>query len=54
MMVYDADVGWTGNILGGATMWITDGLGEPEIEDARDGLLALLLQHRELGFLAPG
>ena len=33
MMVYDADVGWTGNILGGATMWITDGLGE-EIEDA--------------------
>lgn len=39
MMVYDADVGWTGNILGGATMWITDGLGE-EIEDAA---LAFLL-----------
>ena len=39
MMVYDAEVGWTGNILGGATMWITDGL-EPEIEE---GAMAFLL-----------
>lgn len=38
-MVYDAEVGWTGNILGGATMWITDGL-EPEIEE---GAMAFLL-----------
>ena len=39
MMVYDADVGWTGNILGGATMWITDGLA-PDVED---GAMAFLL-----------
>ncbi len=32
-MVYDEEDGWTGNILGGATMWISDGL-EPEVEDA--------------------
>ncbi len=38
-MVYDAEVGWTGNIIGGATMWITDGL-EPEVEE---GALAFLL-----------
>jgi sn-glycerol 3-phosphate transport system substrate-binding protein len=38
-MLYDGDIGWTGNILGGATMWITDGL-EPEIEE---GALAFLL-----------
>jgi len=31
-MVYDAEVGWTGNILGGATMWVSDGL-DPEIEE---------------------
>jgi sn-glycerol 3-phosphate transport system substrate-binding protein len=39
MMVHDSEVGWTGNILGGATMWITDGL-EPEIEE---GAMAFLL-----------
>ena len=39
MMVYDGEVGWTGNILGGATMWITDGL-DPEVED---GAMAFLL-----------
>lgn len=38
MMVYDAEVGWTGNILGGATMWVSDGL-EPEIEDAATAFL---------------
>lgn len=38
-MVYDNEDGWTGNILGGATMWISDGL-EPEVED---GALAFLL-----------
>ncbi|MCY4022547.1 MAG: extracellular solute-binding protein [Anaerolineaceae bacterium] len=38
-MVYDAEVGWTGNTIGGATMWITAGL-EPEIEEAA---LAFLL-----------
>ncbi len=39
MMVYDGDVGWTGNILGGATMWISDDL-EPEVEE---GAMAFLL-----------
>jgi sn-glycerol 3-phosphate transport system substrate-binding protein len=38
-MLYDGDVEWTGNILGGATMWITDGLA-PDIEE---GALAFLL-----------
>jgi len=38
-MVHDGEVGWTGNILGGATMWITDGL-EPEVEE---GAMAFLL-----------
>ena len=33
------EVGWTGNILGGATMWISDGLS-PEAEE---GALAFLL-----------
>jgi sn-glycerol 3-phosphate transport system substrate-binding protein len=32
-MVYDEEDGWTGNILGGATMWVSDGL-EPEVADA--------------------
>ena len=39
MMVFDGEVGWTGNILGGATMWITGGL-DPEVED---GAMAFLL-----------
>ncbi len=38
-MVYDAEVGWTGNIIGGATMWITDGLET----EAEEGALAFLL-----------
>ncbi len=38
-MLYDGEIGWTGNILGGATMWITAGL-EPEIAE---GALAFLL-----------
>jgi len=38
-MPYNADFGWTGNIIGGGSMWITDGL-EPEIEE---GALAFLL-----------
>jgi sn-glycerol 3-phosphate transport system substrate-binding protein len=38
-MLYDGEVGWTGNILGGATMWITDGLA-PDVEE---GALAFLL-----------
>lgn len=38
-MVYDNEDGWTGNILGGATMWISDGL-EPEVEE---GALTFLL-----------
>ncbi len=38
-MVYDGEVGWTGNILGGATMWVTDGLSA----EAEDGALAFLL-----------
>ena len=38
-MPHDAEVGWTGNTIGGATMWITAGL-EREIEE---GALAFLL-----------
>ena len=38
-MVHDGEVGWTGNIIGGATMWVSDGL-EPEAEE---GALAFLL-----------
>jgi sn-glycerol 3-phosphate transport system substrate-binding protein len=32
-MPYDAEVGWTGNIIGGGTIWLSDGLA-PEVEDA--------------------
>jgi sn-glycerol 3-phosphate transport system substrate-binding protein len=38
-MVYDAEVGYTGNILGGATMWVTDGLST----EAEEGALSFLL-----------
>lgn len=38
-MPYNGDVGWTGNIIGGATMWVSDGL-DPAVED---GALAFLL-----------
>jgi sn-glycerol 3-phosphate transport system substrate-binding protein len=38
-MLYDADVPYTGNILGGATMWISNGL-DAEVEE---GALAFLL-----------
>lgn len=38
-MPHDAEVGWTGNTIGGATMWVTAGLA-PEIEEAA---LAFLL-----------
>lgn len=38
-MPYDAEVGWTGNLIGGSTIWLTDGL-DSEIEDAA---LAFLL-----------
>jgi sn-glycerol 3-phosphate transport system substrate-binding protein len=38
-LIRNDDYDWAGNILGGATMWITDGL-EPEIED---GAMAFLL-----------
>lgn len=38
-MPYDAEVGWGGNTIGGATMWVTAGL-QPEIEEAA---LAFLL-----------
>lgn len=32
MMMYDDEVGYTGNAIGGATMWVTDGLA-PEAEE---------------------
>jgi len=35
----DAPGGWTGNILGGATMWVSNGLSE----EVRDGAMAFLL-----------
>ncbi len=38
-MVYDGEVGWTGNIIGGATMWIT-AQDDPAVEE---GALAFLL-----------
>lgn len=36
---YDAEIGWTGNLIGGSTIWLTDGL-DSEVEDAA---LAFLL-----------
>lgn len=36
---YNDDTGWTGNLIGGATLWLVDGL-EPEVEE---GALAFLL-----------
>lgn len=36
---YNDETGWTGNIIGGATLWLTDGL-DPEVED---GALTFLL-----------
>lgn len=39
LLIRNDDYEWAGNILGGATMWITDGL-EPEVEE---GALAFLL-----------
>ncbi|MEQ8672960.1 MAG: extracellular solute-binding protein [Aggregatilineales bacterium] len=36
---YNDDTGWTGNLIGGATMWLTDGLAE----DVETGALAFLL-----------
>jgi len=38
-MPYDADYGWTGNIIGGASLWLLDGL-DPAVEE---GALAFLL-----------
>ncbi len=38
-LVRNGEYDWTGNILGGATMWITDGLA-PEVEE---GAMAFLL-----------
>ncbi|MBI1259721.1 MAG: extracellular solute-binding protein [Chloroflexi bacterium] len=38
-MIYNEEKGYTGNILGGATMWISNGL-TPEVED---GAMAFLL-----------
>ncbi len=32
-MPYDGEIGWTGNMIGGGTVWLTDGLA-PEVEDA--------------------
>ncbi len=38
-MPYDGEVGWTGNLIGGASIWLLDGL-TPEVED---GALTFLL-----------
>jgi len=38
-MPYNDETGWTGNLIGGASLWLTDGL-EPEVED---GALTFLL-----------
>lgn len=37
-MVYDDEYGWTGNLIGGATMWVSDGLA-PEVEEAATAFL---------------
>jgi sn-glycerol 3-phosphate transport system substrate-binding protein len=37
-MPYDGEVGWTGNLIGGASLWLVDGL-DPVVED---GALAFL------------
>ncbi len=36
---YNQETGWTGNLIGGATLWLTDGLA-PEVED---GALSFML-----------
>lgn len=36
---YNDETGWTGNLIGGATLWLTDGLA-PEVED---GALSFML-----------
>lgn len=38
-MPYNDETGWTGNLIGGATLWLVDGL-DPEVED---GALTFLL-----------
>ena len=55
---YNDATGWTGNLIGGATLWLTDGL-DPEVED---GALTFLLYlnntenaadwHRVTGYVA--
>jgi sn-glycerol 3-phosphate transport system substrate-binding protein len=38
-MPYDGEVGWTGNMIGGASLWLVDGL-DPAVEE---GALAFML-----------
>jgi sn-glycerol 3-phosphate transport system substrate-binding protein len=56
-MPYNADTGWTGNLIGGASLWLTDGLST----DAEDGALTFMLYidttenaaswHQESGYI---
>jgi sn-glycerol 3-phosphate transport system substrate-binding protein len=55
---YNDEVGWTGNLIGGATLWLTDGL-DPAVED---GALTFMLYmtntenaaswHKTTGYIA--
>lgn len=38
-MPYDGEIGWTGNMIGGSTIWLTDGLSA----DVEDAALSFLL-----------
>lgn len=55
---YNDETGWTGNIIGGATLWLTDGL-DPEVEDGAVSFLLFLNStenaanwHQTTGYIA--
>jgi sn-glycerol 3-phosphate transport system substrate-binding protein len=55
---YNQETGWTGNIIGGATLWLTDGL-DTAVEDGALAFLAFLANtenaadwHKTTGYIA--
>lgn len=55
---YNQETGWTGNVIGGATLWLTDGL-DPVVEDGALAFLAFLANtanaadwHKTTGYIA--
>jgi len=56
-MPYNAETGWTGNLIGGASLWLVDGL-DPVVEDGALGFMLYLNNaenaadwHRVTGYL---